>query len=69
MEKYIAEKVEELITENNPDNEEINEFIKAIEEYNKLIEQGLVKERGFNILTTEEIYLFNSKNAYCQTPG
>ncbi|MFA5816205.1 MAG: hypothetical protein WC865_11345 [Bacteroidales bacterium] len=56
MEKNISEKVEDLIKTNSPDNAQLNEFIRANEEYQKLIQEGLTMKRGFNILTTEEIY-------------
>jgi hypothetical protein len=56
MEKNISEKVEDLIKTKYPDNAQLNEFIRANEEYKKLIQEGLTMKRGFNILTTEEIH-------------
>ena len=56
MENNISEKVEELIKTKHIDNTQLNEFIKANEEYKKLIQEGLTMERGFNLLTTQEIY-------------
>jgi len=56
MKKNISEKVEDLIKTKAPDNAQINEFIRANEEYQKLIQEGLTIKRGFNIMTTEEIY-------------
>lgn len=56
MEKNISEKVEDLIKTKSPDNAQLNEFIRANEEYQKLIQEGLTMKRGFNIMTTEEIY-------------
>jgi hypothetical protein len=56
MEKNISEKVEDLIKTKSPDNAQLNEFKRANEEYQKLIQEGLTMKRGFNILTTEEIY-------------
>ena len=56
MEKNISEKVEDLIKTKYPGNTQLNEFIRANEEYQKLIQEGLTTKRGFNILTTEEIY-------------
>jgi hypothetical protein len=68
MGNNIADKVEELIRTKLPDDTQIEEFVKANEEYQKLIQMGLAKERGFSILTTGEIYLFSSNNFYCQSP-
>jgi hypothetical protein len=68
MGNNIADKVEELIRTKLPDDTQIEEFVKANEEYQKLIQMGLAKERGFSILTTGEIYLFSSNNIYCQSP-
>ena len=56
MGKNIADKIENLIRTKFPDNAQINDFIRANEEYQKLIREGLAIKRGFNILTTEEIY-------------
>jgi len=56
MEKNIADKLETLIRDKSPENSQINAFIKANEEYQKLIDEGLATKRGFNIMTTEEIY-------------
>ena len=56
MEKNISDKVENLIQTKSPDDAQINNFIKANEEYEKLIQDGLTVKRGFNIMTTEEIY-------------
>ena len=56
MEKNISEKVEDLIQKKSPENAQINDFIRANEEYEKLIQDGLTTKRGYNIMTTEEIY-------------
>jgi hypothetical protein len=56
MEKNISEKVEDLMKEMNPDNAQVKDFIRANEEYQKLIQEGLTMKRGFNIMTTGEIY-------------
>ena len=62
MEKNISEKVEDLIKTKSPDNTQISNFIQANEEYEKLVQEGLTMKRGFNLMTTEEIYnpLLNS---------
>jgi hypothetical protein len=56
MEKNISEKVEDLLKAKSTDNAQLSEFIRANEEYQKLIQEGLTMKRGFNILTTQEIY-------------
>ncbi len=56
MEKKISEKVENLLQKKAPDEAQINNFIKANEGYEKLIQDGLAIKRGFNLLTTQEIY-------------
>lgn len=56
MENKIVEKVENLIRTKVPDNAQINAFIIADAEYQKLIKEGLATKRGFNIMTTGEIY-------------
>ena len=56
MEKNIADKIEILIKTKVPDNDRLKEFIKANDEYQKLIQEGIAIKRGFNIMTTEEIY-------------
>lgn len=56
MGKNIADQIENLIGKKFPDGDQINDFIRADEEYKKLIQEGLAIKRGFNIMTTEEIY-------------
>ena len=56
MKKNISEKVEDLIKTKSPDIAQLKEFIRANEEYQKLIQEGLTMKRGFNIMTTQEIY-------------
>lgn len=65
MENKIADKLETLIR----DNSQLNAFIKANEEYQKLINEGLATKRGFNIMTTEEIYNPTSHFTYTQSIG
>lgn len=69
MKKDIADKIENLIRTKFPDNTEINAFIKANEEYQKLIKEGLATKRGFNIMTTEEIYYPVLHYKYTQSIG
>lgn len=56
MGKNISEKVEDLVKSKSPDNAQLKEFIRANEEYQKLIQDGLATKRGFNIMTAEEIH-------------
>lgn len=56
MKKNIADKIEDLIKTKSPENNQISDFIKANEEYQKLIQEGLTTKRGFNIMTIGEIY-------------
>jgi len=69
MKNNIADKIENLIKTKLPDNTQINDFIKANEEYQKLIKEGLASKRGFNIMTTEEIYNPVSNYIYTQSFG
>jgi hypothetical protein len=63
----ITDNIEELIKTKLPENNQIEGFIQADKEYKELIQLGLTKERGFSILTTEEIYIFSSDYIYCQS--
>ena len=56
MEKNISERFENLLQTKTPEEAQINNFIRANEGYEKLIQDGLAVKRGFNLLTTEEIY-------------
>lgn len=67
MENSITNEMENLIKTGAPENAQINNFIKADEEYQKLLKEGLTTKRGFNILTTEEIYRLSSSSSYNQS--
>jgi len=67
MEKNISEDIEDLIKTKSPVNAQINEFIRADEEYQKLIQNGVTMKRGFNIMTTEEIYNPALNSSFSQT--
>ncbi len=56
MGEKISNRIEDLIKTKYPDNAQFKDFILANEKYQKLIQNGLAMKRGFNILTTEEIY-------------
>lgn len=56
MEENISKKTEELIKSKAHEAPQFKEFIRAIEEYQKLIEKGLAVRRGYNLMTNEEIY-------------
>ena len=55
MGNNISENLESLIKTNHPDDEHLNNFIKASEEYEKLVKEGLTTKRGFNLMTIGEI--------------
>jgi hypothetical protein len=67
MENNIVDKIENLIESNVPDNAQINDFIRVTEEYQKLVNEGLTIKRGFNLMTTEEIYNDSSNYSLNQT--
>jgi|WetSurMetagenome_2_1015567.scaffolds.fasta_scaffold543242_2 hypothetical protein len=69
MEKKITDNVETLISTKLPDNSQINSFLKANEEYQKLIQEGLTVKRGFNIMTSEEIYNSSLNYQFNQSVG
>lgn len=54
----ISEKLQELIkkkeAEEMPKAE--TDFIQASKEYERLVNEGLVVKRGYNLMTTQEIY-------------
>lgn len=56
MEKKISEIPEELINSKTHDAEKLQDLINAIDEYKRLIDEGLTAKRGYNLLTTEEIF-------------
>ncbi len=59
MENNISERLEDFIQPKSSDNKQVDAFVKAAEEYEKLIREGLAKKRGFNIMTIGEIYTPN----------
>jgi hypothetical protein len=66
MKKNISEKVEDLIKTKSSNDVQLNKLIRADEEYQKLIQDGLTMKRGFNIMTTEEIYNPALNSSYTQ---
>lgn len=68
MKKNISEIVEDLIKSKTPNKAQINEFIKANEDYEKMVQSGFTVKRGYNIMTTEEIYSPASNCSYSQSP-
>lgn len=56
MKKSISIVTEDFIKSKFIDPSQLEGFIQASEEYKKLIEDGLVIKRGYNIMTTEEIF-------------
>lgn len=56
MNQNIVDEVQE-ITKNIPDSFDSNRYqdlIDASKEFEKLVEKGLVKKRGYNLLSREE---------------
>jgi len=66
MDNEISRNLETLIRERPNENADISDFILASKEYDILIQKGLVNKRGFNIMTTEEIYNPISGTIYSQ---
>lgn len=48
------EKKIEIININYPFNDQINKFLNAISDYNTMINKGLIKPRGNNLLPIEK---------------
>jgi hypothetical protein len=67
MEKNISDELEEVIRTKSPNNPQINGYIKAEKEYERLVKDGLATKRGYNLLTTEEIYLPVSSCTFSQS--
>jgi hypothetical protein len=61
MTNSISQEAENLIKEKESNLSQLKNLIIASEDYEKLIQTGMTKKRGFNILTTDEIYnpIFN----------
>lgn len=56
MKNNLSKSIEDLVKAIDLDNAQIKEFMKADEEYKKLLQEGMTEKRGFNLLTTQEIY-------------
>ena len=69
MESQIIEEILNVVGTNPPADSDLNTFIKADEEYKQLIKEGLTTKRGFNIMTTGEIYSSAVSNIYSQSTG
>jgi hypothetical protein len=41
------------------DTARLKEFEKALAKYNKMVQKGLAKKRGYNLATIEDCHLFN----------
>lgn len=67
MENNISNKVENLLKTNSKDDALINSYIEASKEFEKLVQEGLTSKRGFNLMTTEEIYNPTLNCSYSQT--
>ncbi len=69
MEKTLDKQVKETITEQSSkfdETQETKDFEKAIEEFERMVESGLVKKRGYTLMTIDDAHLhratFNTKN-------
>ena len=49
---YLLEKASE---DQKADNK-LSAFEKALEEFNELVEKGIIKERGYTLMTGSEMY-------------
>ncbi len=47
--------------EKNYNSEELRSFEEAIKDFEELINKGLIKKRGYNLITIEEKHLVNIK--------
>ena len=56
MENNILDIIKETMDSKSKNLNHIDSLIKASEDYEKLIKDGLAKKRGFNLMTTDEIY-------------
>jgi len=70
MQKPVTEAISDLIvdTEKNhseKDKKELELFVSALQEFNKLVEQGVAHKRGYNLMKIEDMQrqpLFSKNN-------
>jgi hypothetical protein len=61
-----SDQIKDLVKKRLPENSQLIDFIQANEKYEKLVKEGMILKRGYNIMTTGEIYNSISNNSYCQ---
>jgi len=55
IEKKLREVLEKTSEEQQADNK-LSDFEKALKEFNELVDKGIIKERGYTLMTGSEIY-------------
>lgn len=68
MENPITDKLKETLKEQSEklkDDKKVKEFEEASEEFDKLVESGIISKRGYTLLSIDEAHLrrssFNTK--------
>lgn len=59
MATNIEEKLKEVLEKTSVDQQADNKlsgFEKALEEFNELVDKGIIKERGYTLMTGSEMY-------------
>ncbi len=55
----IEEKLREVLKKTSADqqaDDKLSGFEKALEEFNELVDKGIIKERGYTLMTGSEMY-------------
>lgn len=55
IEEKLRETLEKVSEDQKADNK-LSGFEKALEEFNELVEKGIIKERGYTLMTGSEMY-------------
>ncbi len=55
IEEKLREALEKASEGQKADNK-LSAFEKALEEFNELVEKGIIKERGYTLMTGSEMY-------------
>jgi len=59
MATNIEEKLREVLEKASADqqtDDKLSGFEKALEEFNELVDKGIIKERGYTLMTGSEMY-------------
>lgn len=59
MATNIEEKLKEVLEKTSADQQadnKLSSFEKALEEFNELVDKGIIKERGYTLMTGSEMY-------------